>query len=73
MYGKPVTGVERTTYVIAPGTGPAAKPVQRLLHVFSKVTPAGHAEEVFALLQQSGALLKSSGAAVKSTAAARKG
>jgi peroxiredoxin Q/BCP len=54
MYGKPVTGVERTTFVIAPGTGPAAKPVQRLLHVFPKVTPAGHAEEVFALLKASG-------------------
>jgi len=49
MYGKPVTGVERTTYVIGPDTGNG----QRLLHVFPKVTPAGHAEEVFALLQQS--------------------
>jgi peroxiredoxin Q/BCP len=53
MYGKPVTGVERTTFVIAPGTGPAAKPVQRLLHVFAKVTPARHAEQVFALLKSS--------------------
>ena len=51
MYGKPVTGVERTTYVIGPDTGKG----QRLLHVFSKVTPAGHAEEVFALLKSSGA------------------
>ena len=50
MYGKPVTGVERTTYVIGPDTGKG----QRLLHVFPKVTPAGHAEEVFALLKQSG-------------------
>jgi peroxiredoxin Q/BCP len=49
MYGKPVTGVERTTYVIAPAD---AKGKQRLLHVFSKVTPAGHAEEVFALLKE---------------------
>jgi thioredoxin-dependent peroxiredoxin len=48
MYGKPVTGVERTTYVIAPAD---AKGKQRLLHVFPKVTPAGHAEEVFALLK----------------------
>jgi peroxiredoxin Q/BCP len=47
MYGKPVTGVERTTYVIGPDTGKG----QRLLHVFPKVTPAGHAEEVFALLK----------------------
>jgi len=48
MYGKPVTGVERTTYLISPDTGDG----QRLLHVFSKVTPAGHAEEVFEILQQ---------------------
>ena len=48
MYGKPVTGVERTTYVIAPAD---AKGRQRLLHIFPKVTPAGHAEEVFALLK----------------------
>lgn len=42
MYGKPVTGVERTTYVIA-SSG-------RLLHTFSNVKPQGHAEEVLALL-----------------------
>jgi peroxiredoxin Q/BCP len=53
MYGKLVKGVERTTLVIAPASGPASKPVQRLLHVFPKVTPAGHAEEVFALLAES--------------------
>jgi peroxiredoxin Q/BCP len=47
MYGKPVTGVERTTYVIAAAD---AKGQQRLLHVFSQVTPAGHAEEVLALI-----------------------
>jgi thioredoxin-dependent peroxiredoxin len=52
MYGKPVTGVERTTYLIAPAD---AKGKQRLLHVFPKVTPQGHAEEVFALLKPSGA------------------
>ena len=57
MYGKPVTGVERTTYLIGPDTGKG----QRLLHVFPKVTPAGHAEEVFELLKQNGALLKSAG------------
>ena len=50
MYGKPVTGVERTTYVIGADTGKG----QRLLHVFPKVTPAGHAEEVFALLKAGG-------------------
>jgi thioredoxin-dependent peroxiredoxin len=51
MYGKPVTGVERTTYVIAPADA-AGK--QRLLHIFPKVTPAGHAEEVLALLKNAG-------------------
>jgi peroxiredoxin Q/BCP len=64
MYGKPVTGVERTTYVIGPDTGKG----QRLLHVFPKVTPAGHAEEVFDLLKQNGALLKSSAATRKKSA-----
>ena len=44
MYGKPVTGVERTTYVIGSDG--------RLLHTFSNVKPQGHAEEVLALLQQ---------------------
>jgi peroxiredoxin Q/BCP len=44
MYGKLVTGVERTTYVIGPD--------QKLLHVFSKVKPEGHAEEVLALLKK---------------------
>ena len=44
MYGKPVTKVERTTYVIAPDG--------RLLHIFSNVKPEGHAHEVLALLQK---------------------
>ena len=57
MYGKPVTGVERTTYLIGPDTGKG----QRLLHVFAKVTPVGHAEEVFEVLKQNGALLKPAG------------
>ena len=43
MYGKLVSGVERTTYVIGPD--------QRLIHVFSKVKPEGHAEEVLTLLK----------------------
>src|SRR6202012_2857014 len=38
MYGKPVTGVERTTFLIGPD--------QKLLHVFHKVKPEGPAEEV---------------------------
>ncbi len=45
MYGKPVTGVERTTYVIGSDG--------RLLHTFANVKPQGHAEEVLALLRRS--------------------
>ena len=44
MYGKPVTGVERTTYVIGSDG--------RLVHVFANVKPQGHAEEVLALLRK---------------------
>ena len=44
MYGKLVSGVERTTYVIGPDG--------KLLHIFSKVKPEGHAEEVLALLKK---------------------
>ena len=44
MYGKKVWGIERTTFVIAPD--------QTLLHIVPKVTPAGHAEEVLALLKE---------------------
>jgi len=44
MYGKLVSGVERTTYVIGPD--------RKLLHIFSKVKPEGHAEEVLALLKK---------------------
>jgi thioredoxin-dependent peroxiredoxin len=47
MYGKPVTGVERTTLVISPDTGSG----HRLLHVYAKVKPEGHADEVLALLE----------------------
>ena len=47
MYGKLVKGVERTTFVIGADTGDG----QRLLHVYSKVKPKGHAEEVLALLK----------------------
>jgi peroxiredoxin Q/BCP len=54
MYGKPVTGVERTTFLIGPDKGDG----QRLLHVFEKVTPAGHAEEVFRTLNSGGKLLR---------------
>ena len=49
MYGKIVKGVKRTTYLIAPAD---AEGKQRLLHTFENVTPAGHAEEVLALLKK---------------------
>jgi thioredoxin-dependent peroxiredoxin len=48
MYGKPVTGVERTTLVISPDTGNG----QRLQHIYPKVKPEGHADEVLALLKR---------------------
>jgi peroxiredoxin Q/BCP len=44
MYGKLVSGIERTTYIIGPD--------RKLIHEFNKVKPEGHAEEVLALLQQ---------------------
>jgi peroxiredoxin Q/BCP len=47
MYGKLVKGVERTTYLIAPAD---AEGKQRLRHVWSKVKPEGHAEEVLAFV-----------------------
>ena len=43
MYGKKVMGIERTTFLIGPD--------QRLLKVFPKVKPEGHAEEVLATLK----------------------
>ena len=48
MYGKLVKGIERTTYLI----GPAGKDgKQRLEHVWHKVKPEGHAEEVLAFVK----------------------
>jgi peroxiredoxin Q/BCP len=44
MYGKLVSGIERTTYVISPD--------RKLIHEFNKVKPEGHAEEVLALLKK---------------------
>jgi peroxiredoxin Q/BCP len=44
MYGKKVWGIERTTFVIGPD--------QTLLHIFPKVTPEGHAEEVLAHIKE---------------------
>jgi thioredoxin-dependent peroxiredoxin len=40
MYGKKVMGIERTTFLI----GPEGK----IAHIFHKVKPDGHAEEVLA-------------------------
>ena len=48
MYGKLVKGVERTTYLIAAAD---AQGTQRIQHIWSKVKPEGHAEEVLAYLQ----------------------
>jgi peroxiredoxin Q/BCP len=48
MYGKLVKGVERTTYLIAPAD---AEGKQRVQHVWTKVKPEGHAEEVLAYLK----------------------
>jgi peroxiredoxin Q/BCP len=44
MYGKKVWGIVRTTFLIGPD--------QTLLHIFPKVTPEGHAEEVLALIKE---------------------
>lgn len=42
MYGRKFMGVERTTFVIGPDG--------KILRIFEKVKPAGHAEEVLAAL-----------------------
>ncbi|HEX3940252.1 MAG TPA: thioredoxin-dependent thiol peroxidase [Acidobacteriaceae bacterium] len=44
MYGKKVMGIERTTFLIGPD--------RKLLKIFPKVKPEGHAEEVLAVLQE---------------------
>lgn len=44
MYGKKVIGIERTTFLIGPD--------QRLMKIFPKVKPEGHAEEVLAALKE---------------------
>ena len=45
MYGKKVMGIARTTFII----GPEGK----IEHIFEKVKPEGHAEEVLAYLKGS--------------------
>jgi len=44
MYGKKVMGVVRTTFIIGPDG--------KITHVFHKVKPEGHAEEVLEYLKQ---------------------
>jgi thioredoxin-dependent peroxiredoxin len=44
MYGKKVMGIERTTYLIGPD--------QKLLKIFPKVKPEGHAEEVLEAIKE---------------------
>jgi peroxiredoxin Q/BCP len=43
MYGKKVIGIDRTTFLIGPD--------QKLLKIFPKVKPDGHAEEVLAAIK----------------------
>ena len=49
MYGKLVKGVQRNTYLIAPADPEGH---QRVLHIWEKVKPEGHAEEVLTYLKQ---------------------
>ena len=44
MYGKKVMGVARTTFVIGPDG--------KFVHIFEKVKPEGHAEEVLEYLKE---------------------
>jgi len=44
MYGKKVMGIARTTFII----GPEGK----IQHIFAKVKPEGHGEEVLAYLKE---------------------
>ena len=46
MYGKKVMGVTRTTFIIGPDG--------KIEHIFEKVNPEGHAEEVLEYLKKSG-------------------
>jgi thioredoxin-dependent peroxiredoxin len=45
MYGKKVMGVVRTTFIIGPDG--------KIQHIFPRVKPEGHAEEVLAYLKES--------------------
>jgi peroxiredoxin Q/BCP len=46
MYGKKVMGIARTTFVIGPDG--------KIQHIFEKVKPEGHAEEVLEYLKNAG-------------------
>jgi thioredoxin-dependent peroxiredoxin len=46
MYGKKVMGIVRSTFLIGPDG--------KIVHVFSPVTPEGHAEEVLELVKKRG-------------------
>ena len=46
MYGKKVMGIARTTFVIGPDG--------KIEHIFEKVKPEGHAEEVLEYLKGAG-------------------
>lgn len=46
MYGKKVMGIARTTFIIGPDG--------RIQHIFEKVKPEGHAEEVLQYLKEAG-------------------
>ena len=43
MYGKKVMGVARTTFIIGPDG--------KIMHIFHKVKPEGHAEQVLDYLK----------------------
>lgn len=45
MYGKKVMGIARTTFIIGPDG--------KIQHIFEKVKPEGHAQEVLAYLKES--------------------
>jgi peroxiredoxin Q/BCP len=45
MYGKKVMGVARTTFIIGPGG--------KIEHIFEKVKPDGHSEQVLEYLKES--------------------
>jgi thioredoxin-dependent peroxiredoxin len=44
MYGRKVMGIARTTFIIGPDG--------KIQHIFEKVKPEGHAEEVLAYLKE---------------------